>query len=173
MIFACYSNNGRTIRDLYQLEWTNTRGEGGVMARAISIQRFVLSLSTSCQKPFFFVHFGAILTLHAKIVKKLWKYAHVNQGNRSMEERVDVDLIRDLVVRRKLTHKQISEELQRQNPGVRGLSEMSVRRFCFNHDIHRTSQISDGELDCAVFKAVSQVSFKSIYLFYPINLWII
>ena len=80
-----------------------------------------------------------------------------------MEEYISVDLVRDFVLR-KLTHKQISEELQRENPGVRGLSEMSVRRFCFKHNIHRTTQISDGELDCAVRKAVSQVSLLIIYL---------
>ena len=38
---------------------------------------------------------------------------------------------------------------------------MSVRRFCSKHNIHWTTQISDGELDCAVLKAVSQVSLKS------------
>jgi hypothetical protein len=81
-----------------------------------------------------------------------------------MEEHISIDFVRDLVLRRKLTHKQISEELQRENPGVRGLSEMSVRRFCSKHNIHRTTQISDGKLDCAVHKAVSQVSLLIIYM---------
>ena len=78
-----------------------------------------------------------------------------------MEEYVSVDEIRNFVFKRKMTHKQISEELQQRNPGVRGLSEMSVRRFCSKYNIHQTTQISDGELDCVVLKAVSQVSFKS------------
>ena len=78
-----------------------------------------------------------------------------------MEECVSVDEMRNYVLRGKMTHQQISEELQRRNSGVRGLSVMSVRRFCSKHNIHRTTQISDDELDCAVLKAVSQVSLKS------------
>ena len=60
-----------------------------------------------------------------------------------MDKIVSVEAVRDLVVRKKLTHKQISEELRRANPGVRGLSEMSVRRFCSAHDIHRMSKVTD------------------------------
>ncbi len=78
-----------------------------------------------------------------------------------MEEYVSVDEIRNFVFKRTMTHKQISEELQQRNLGVGGLSEMSIRRFCSKYNIHRTTQISDGELDCVVLKAVSQVSLKS------------
>ena len=75
-----------------------------------------------------------------------------------MEEYVTVDEMRKFVLTKKMTHEQISEELRRRSCGVRGLSAMSVRRFCSKHNIHRTTQISDRELDCVVLKAVSQVS---------------
>ena len=78
-----------------------------------------------------------------------------------MEECVSVDEMRNFALKRKMTHEQISEELQRRNSGVRDLSVMSVRHFCSKHNIHQTTQISDGQLDCDVLKAVSQVSLKS------------
>ncbi|KXJ05648.1 hypothetical protein AC249_AIPGENE8359 [Exaiptasia diaphana] len=70
---------------------------------------------------------------------------------------IDPDYVRNLVLNMKWSHAKISEELQRQFPNVRGLSEMSVRRFCSKHKIHRTTKISDGELDVAIFNAVSKV----------------
>ncbi|XP_062521120.1 uncharacterized protein LOC134196056 [Corticium candelabrum] len=34
-----------------------------------------------------------------------------------------------------ISHSEISYRLRRRHPGVRGLSERSVRRFCFEYDI--------------------------------------
>ena len=74
-----------------------------------------------------------------------------------MEEVASVEFVKHLALVRKLSHKEISDELQQRNPGMRGLSEMSVRRFCHLHNIHCTMPMSEEELDHAVFTAVSQV----------------
>jgi hypothetical protein len=56
-----------------------------------------------------------------------------------MERRVSVEYIEDVVLnlKKKWTHTKISDELKRKYPDVKGLSEMSVRRFCSEHNIHR------------------------------------
>ena len=74
-----------------------------------------------------------------------------------MEDIVSVNFIENLIVRQRWTHKQVSEELKRTYPYVRGLSEMSVKRFCSKYNIHRTSRLSDGELDLVVQDAVNKV----------------
>lgn len=56
------------------------------------------------------------------------------------------------------THQQIALELQQLFPGYCGLSARSVRRFCFNRNIHRSSQLDAGEIDAIVEQAVFQVS---------------
>ncbi len=81
-----------------------------------------------------------------------------------MEEAVSVEFVKHLALVRKLSHKEISDELQRRNPGMRGLSEMSVRCFCNMHNIHRTMRMSEEELDEAVFTAVSQVGLHFMFL---------
>ena len=47
------------------------------------------------------------------------------------------DLIRRLVVNDQKTYKQVSEELHRVYPDIRGLSTRSVRRFCSRVFIER------------------------------------
>ena len=54
-----------------------------------------------------------------------------------------------LLVRRGYTHKAISGYYKSLNPGIRGLSERSVHRFCHSKSIHR---ISDDEIDGYVEK---------------------
>lgn len=55
------------------------------------------------------------------------------------------------------THQQISVELQQLYPGCPGLSTRSVRRFCENNNIHRSSRLSASEVDAVVEQAVHQV----------------
>ena len=63
------------------------------------------------------------------------------------------------MVLRGMTHKQISEELQRQFPSSKGLSKRSVRRFCKEHDIHKPR---GPDLDAIVSDSVEEVSIFSI-----------
>ncbi len=55
------------------------------------------------------------------------------------------------------SHKDVSDELQRQYPGLKGLSSRSIRRFCCKHGIHATSRLSSDALSRVVRSAVSQV----------------
>ena len=55
------------------------------------------------------------------------------------------------------THQEVSEELQIQYPDVKGLSSRSVRRFCTNSDIHRTSRLEAQQLSRVVASGVSRV----------------
>lgn len=60
-------------------------------------------------------------------------------------------------VEERKTHKQISEELNRLYPGIRGLSARSVRRFCDHHDIHSASLLADEDLDRVVSSSIAKV----------------
>ena len=68
------------------------------------------------------------------------------------------------LVRTGKTHKQISEILLRQNPGKRGLSERSVRRYCEGKGISRRSYVDDAALDDLVSDCVSKVRKVTVYL---------
>ena len=57
------------------------------------------------------------------------------------------------------TYQEVSDELVLLHPGVRGLSRMSVRRFCSEHGIHKTLRLDDHSLDRAVALNVTRVGF--------------
>ena len=58
--------------------------------------------------------------------------------------------IREKVEGQRKTHQEVSDELVLLHPSVRGLSWMSVRRFCSEHGIHKTLRLDDHYLDQAV-----------------------
>ena len=62
-----------------------------------------------------------------------------------------------------ISHSEISYRLRRRHPGVRGLSERSVRRFCFEHDIHSNSGVSNRELRQIVEAGVREVNCKYVH----------
>ena len=62
------------------------------------------------------------------------------------------------------THAKISEELKRLYPGLRGLSAMSVRRFCISHCIHKTARLDDYYVDRIV-----SVNIMKVKLFYHLK----
>lgn len=58
------------------------------------------------------------------------------------------DLVRQRVEKDYATYRAVSEELKNRYPSLRrGLSSMSIRRFCSSHHIRRTSRLDDGTLD--------------------------
>ena len=65
--------------------------------------------------------------------------------------------IHQRVEEQRKTHQEVSDELMLLYPGVRGLSRMSVRRFCSEHNIHKTSRLDDHTLDRAVALNVMRV----------------
>ena len=68
-------------------------------------------------------------------------------------------LVRKLVVEDR-SNRDVSDELRRWYPTMRGLSARSVRRFCEIYGIHSTSRVSDLELDTYVRNCVARVSDK-------------
>ena len=62
------------------------------------------------------------------------------------------------------SHQQIAAELKDLFPGCPGLSARSVRRFCSNNAIHRSSQLCENDVDALVERAVSQVNSTSSLL---------
>ena len=68
---------------------------------------------------------------------------------------VDEDFVRERISKG-VTHSAISQELQQLYPGVRGLSERSVRRFCEERQILRRCPLTTEELEDCVAVAVSE-----------------
>ena len=62
-----------------------------------------------------------------------------------------------------ISHSEISYRLRRRHPGVRELSERSVRILCFEHDIHSNSDVSNRELRQIVEAGVREVNRKYVY----------
>ena len=69
--------------------------------------------------------------------------------------------IRQRIVIERKTYQDISDErgdeLTTLNPGMRGISSRSVRRFCHEHNIYGTSRLSDFQLDRAVWTSIQKV----------------
>ena len=67
------------------------------------------------------------------------------------------DFIRVKIERDHATHHQICEELTSTFPGKRGFSVRSIRRFCQEKNIHKTSRMPASEVKSAVQEAVLKV----------------
>lgn len=69
--------------------------------------------------------------------------------------------LRKLVENDKKSHKEVSILLRQAYPGVDGLSERSVRRFCAQHSIRsRDRSLSTADLDAVVSSAIAKVSLN-------------
>ena len=67
------------------------------------------------------------------------------------------NLMHHLLFSERLTYEQISADLQRRYPGLRGLSTRSVRRFCIAVGLNKTSRLNSHELDRVVTGFVRRV----------------
>ena len=67
------------------------------------------------------------------------------------------DLIREKVEQDRWSHAQLSEFLKQSYQGFQGFSIHSIQKFCQEKNIHKTSRVTDQELDEAVSDAVSRV----------------
>ena len=77
----------------------------------------------------------------------------------TMRENPELEL-EELILKRRAegcTYPEISDELRRKFPQQRGYSSRSVRRFCEEHAIRRSSRLSQSSLKKVVATAVSQV----------------
>ena len=67
------------------------------------------------------------------------------------------DLIMEKVEQDRWSHAQLSDFLKHSYPGVQGFSIRSIQRFCQEKNIHKTSRVTDQELDEVVSDAVARV----------------
>ena len=65
--------------------------------------------------------------------------------------------VREKIVESKYTYKQLSDTLQQCFPEERGFSVRSIKRFCNEKEIRKTTKLDDQELDEVVIEAVLQV----------------
>ena len=76
---------------------------------------------------------------------------------------VDPDDIQELV-RTGYTHREIASIVKNANPGARGVSERSVRRFCTSYDIHYSQRMNQADLRLVVASAVREVYIYTLFL---------
>ena len=67
------------------------------------------------------------------------------------------DFVCDKVKKDHTTHGKLSELLTARFPGVRGFSIHSIERFCEEKGIHKTSLLSQAEVEHAVAAGVAKV----------------
>ena len=75
-----------------------------------------------------------------------------------IEKVVTVNYIQELVEKQAKTHKEVSEILRKGYPGIAGLSERSVQRYCATNNIQRRdSGLTSVDLDNVVASAIAEV----------------
>ena len=73
-----------------------------------------------------------------------------------IEKVVTVSYIKKLVEKQAKTHREVSEILRQRYPGVEGLSERSVRRYCATDNIQRhVSVLTSVDVDNVVASAIT------------------
>ena len=76
------------------------------------------------------------------------RMAALNEFEGFVREKIEVE---------KFTHKKLSETFQQIFPGDRGFRVRSIKRFCNENSIRKTTSLDNQELDEVVAQAVTQV----------------
>ena len=72
--------------------------------------------------------------------------------------------VKELVEEKGKTHKEVADILGQQYPGVNGLSERSVRRFCATNGIRRyDSRVTGVDIHNVVTSVIADVIVPSLY----------
>ena len=76
------------------------------------------------------------------------------------------DFIREKVEKEHWTHVKLSAFFHAQYPGDRGFSARTLERFCREKDIHKTSRLTNADLDECVSQAIAKVLlwYKSFFV---------
>ena len=83
-----------------------------------------------------------------------------------IEQVVTVRYVRELVEEQEKTHREVSDILRQEHPGVQGLSERSVRRYCATNGIRRhDSHLTRGAVDEVVASAAAEVRVHVFSIF--------
>ena len=75
----------------------------------------------------------------------------------ALDELALEELVKEKIENERWTYKKLSTHLQELYPGTKGISARSLRRFCSSRDIHRTSRLSEHEVDIVVSGAIAKV----------------
>ena len=87
-----------------------------------------------------------------------------------IEKVVTVSYIKKLVEKQAKTHREVSEILRQRYPGVEGLSERSVRRYCATNNIQRhDTGLTPVDVDNVVASAIAKVKASIYHLFWNIK----
>ena len=70
------------------------------------------------------------------------------------------------IVGKEVTHEQITEKLRIEHLANKGLSSMSVQRFCKKNNIGRNCKLSKEELTKEVFHCTSEVNLIQFLLYF-------
>ncbi len=70
--------------------------------------------------------------------------------------------MRTKLVHERMSYRQVSEQLKAAYRDVKGLSIRSIRRFCKQNNIHRTSRLTQEQLDMVVSSGVGKVNFTMV-----------
>jgi len=63
----------------------------------------------------------------------------------------------EFLIEQNFTYGQISMQLQSENPKLKGLSPMSIRRFCKQHNIGRNCKLNSDERKTEITKCALEV----------------
>ena len=66
----------------------------------------------------------------------------------------------DMVWKNNMTFKEISDQLQGENPGVTGLSERSVRRYCTENNIRKRSIATSEQRERVIMQEATKVNIS-------------
>ena len=80
------------------------------------------------------------MAAYGQVASRDWECASSWRDLRKMagiEKVVTDSYIKELVEKEAKTHREVSEILRQRYPGVEGLSERSVRRYCAKNNIQR------------------------------------
>ena len=81
-----------------------------------------------------------------------------------MENVVMACYMKELVEEQDKTHKEVADILRQQHPGLNGLSERSVRRFCAMNGIwHYDSRVTGVDVHNVVTSAFAEVIVAALY----------
>ena len=81
---------------------------------------------------------------------------------------ISVNEMRELVIVKDLSYSDVSNMLQERNPGVKGISERSVRHFCTSNNIRKESNLSKVEFQKIISLEASKVWRLKYLLFIEI-----
>ena len=109
------------------------------------------------------------MAAYGQAASRDWECASSWRDLRKMagiEKVVTVSYIKKLVEKQAKTHREVSEILRQRYPGVEGLSERSVRRYCATNNIQRhDTGLTPVDVDNVVASAIAKVRASIYHLF--------